>query len=120
MTPNEAILELEDTYDKELTVKQTFKYQKFLAKFTPDDVSNMTMKAIEDCKYLPRIAQLNDARKDLLILQPDRARKPDRDCPVCGGTGWQFVSVMCRVTRQEEKAVERCGCKEDPGPGGVF
>ena len=120
MTPNEAILELEDTYDKELTVKQTAKYQKFLAKFTPADIEGMTMRAIEDCKYLPRIAHLNDARKDLNILQPDRARKPDKDCSLCSGTGWQYVTAYHKLTQQEVKAVERCSCEEDPGPGGVF
>lgn len=120
MTPNEAILELEDTYDKELTVKQTAKYQKFLAKFTPNDIEGMTMRAIEDCKYLPRIAHLNDARKDLMILQPDRKRKPDRDCSLCDGTGWEYVTAFHTITKTQVKAVKRCSCEEDPGPGGVF
>ena len=120
MTPIEAVAELEDTYDKQLTLKQTTKYLKFLGKFTPADVEGMTMKAIEDCKYLPKIAHLNDARKDLMIHQPDRARKPDRDCSLCDGTGWQYVKVFYSETKQEVQAVERCGCYDDPGPGGAF
>lgn len=108
-------MELEDTYDKQLTNKQTAKYLKFLGKFTPADVEGMTMKAIEDCKYIPRIAHLNDARKDLMIQQPDRARHPDRDCSLCDGTGWQYVTVTYRETGKEVRAVERCYCREDPG-----
>jgi len=120
VTPAEAVMELEDTYDKELTHKQTAKYLKFLGKFTPADVEGMTMKAIEDCKYIPRIAHLNDARKDLMIQQPDRKKKPDRDCGACDGTGWQYVNVTWKLTGDSVKAVKRCGCNEDPGPGGVF
>ncbi len=115
MTPVEAVVELEDTYDKKLTHKQTAKYLKFLGKFTPTDVEGMTMKAIEDCKYIPRIAHLNDARKDLMIQQPDRGRKPDRECGICDGTGWQYVTVLDKIFQQEVKAVKRCGCHEDPG-----
>ena len=117
MTPVEAVMELEDTYDKQLTNKQTAKYLKFLGKFTSSDVEGMTMKAIEDCKYIPRIAHLNDARKDLNIQQPDRSRQPDRDCRICDGTGWRYVTVTYRETKQDVQAVERCGCRDDPGVG---
>ena len=115
MTPVEAVAELEDTYDKQLTNKQTAKYLKFLGKFSASDLEGMIMRAIEDCKYIPRIAHLNDARKDLLIMQPDRARKPDRDCGVCSGSGWEYVTATHGITHTEVKAVKRCGCYDDPG-----
>lgn len=115
MKPNQAIMELEDTYDKKLTHKQTAKYLKFFGKFSPADVEGMTMKAIEDCKFLPKIASLNDARKDLMIQQPDRKPKPDRDCSMCSGTGWQYVTVMDKLFQREVQAVKRCGCFDDPG-----
>jgi len=120
MTPSEAVIELQNTYDKELTEFQTARYTRFLSKFTPADVEKIIEKSVEECRLLPKIASLNDAAKDLLVQRPDRRRGPDRNCTVCDGTGWRYVTVTYSQTHQEVRAVERCGCEEDPGPGGVF
>lgn len=120
MTPGEAVIELQNTYDKELTEFQTARYIRFLSKFPNDDIEKIVEKTVEESRLLPKIAQLNDAVKDLLIQRPDRKRKPDKDCQVCSGTGWQYVTVLCKFTQEEVEAVKPCGCKDDPGPGGVF
>ncbi|MCK5318541.1 MAG: hypothetical protein KAJ55_11520 [Anaerolineales bacterium] len=120
MTPSEAVIELQNTYDKELTEFQTARYTRFLMKFTPADIEKIIEKSVEECRLLPKIASLNDAARDLLVQRPDRRRGPDRDCKVCDGTGWKYVKVFYSETKQEVQAVEHCGCEADPGPGGVF
>lgn len=115
MTPSEAIREIEDTFDKKLTPKQTSRYLRFLGKFNREDISGITEKAIEECRYLPRISQLNDAVRDLLVLRPERKRRADPGCPECRGTGWRYVVGYCKFTKQEEAAVERCNCLDDRG-----
>lgn len=119
MTPNEAVVELQNTYDKQLTDFQAARYTRFLGKFTLSDIDKIVEKAIEESRLLPRISVLNDAARDLLVLRPDRRRKADKECPTCRGTGWEYVTTYCKYTEQEEEAVKRCGCRDDPGPMGV-
>lgn len=111
MTPSEAITELEDTYDKNLTPRQADKYVRFLGKFNFNDIEKVTTKAIETCLYLPRISQLNDAAKDLLVLQPDRRVKADPGCEACQGTGWKYVEVADGSSGDLVEAVKRCNCR---------
>lgn len=118
MTPQEAVHEIENTYDKQLTQFQTVRYCRFLAKFTLDDIDKIVEKAVEETRMMPRIANLNDAARDLLILRPDRRTKADKGCTICDGTGWEYVTVTYRETGQEVQAVERCSCRSDPGPAG--
>ncbi len=115
MTPSEAVIELQNTYDKELTEFQTARYCRFLGKFKLDDIERIVEKAIEETRMLPKIAHLKDAATDLLIIRPDRKRKADPDCPVCYGTGWQYVTVMCKYSHENARTVKPCGCKDDPG-----
>ncbi len=115
MTPNEAIIELQNTYDKKLTNFQVTRYTRFLAKFTPADVARLVEKAVESERYLPRIAQLDDAAADLLILKPDRTNRGDKGCPVCSGSGWEFVTVNNDYTKnQDVRAVKPCYCRQTP------
>ena len=114
MNPREAITELEQTYDKNLTDFQVTRYTRFLGKFNMADIDKIVEKAIEDSRYLPRIGQLNDAAKDLLILQPVRRRREDPGCSICSGTGWEYVKAVRKQTGQEVDAVERCSCREPP------
>jgi len=118
MTPAEAVIELESTYDKQLTQFQTVRYCRFLAKFTLDDIDKIVEKAVEDSRLMPRIASLNDAARDLLILRPDRRHKADKGCSICSGTGWEYVTATYNQTGQEVQAVVRCSCRSDPGPAG--
>ena len=113
MTPSEAIVELQNTYDKQLTDFQTARYIRFLGKFSLGDIEKIVEKAIEGSHLLPRISKLNDAATDLLILKPDRGRKADKDCSMCDGTGWQYVHID--KPGMDVKAVRRCGCRDDPG-----
>ncbi len=113
MTPSEAIVELQNTYDKQLTDFQTARYIRFLQKFSLGDIDKIVEKAIEGSRLLPRIASLNDAATDLLILKPDRSSKPDKSCGTCSGTGWEYVTVNYHGT--DVQAVGRCFCREDPG-----
>ncbi len=115
MTPNEAIIELQNTYDKTLTDFQVTRYTSFLAKFTPTDVARLVEKAVEDARYLPRIAQLNDAAKDLLILQPERSTGGEKGCLVCSGSGWEYVTANSAKTKnQDVRAVKPCHCRQTP------
>lgn len=113
MTPSEAIVELQNTYDKQLSEFQTARYVRFLAKFSLGDIDKIVEKAIEKSRLLPRIASLNDAAEDLLILKPDRRNKADKSCGICSGTGWEYVTINKPGT--DVKAVRRCSCREDPG-----
>lgn len=115
MTPSEAIVELQNTYDKQLTDFQTARYVRFLQKFSLDDIGKIVEKAVEGSRLMPRIASLNEAATDLLILKPDRKSKADKSCGICSGTGWQYVNVTWKLTGDTVKAVKRCGCNDDPG-----
>ena len=111
MTPAEAVREIEEVYDKKLTDKQTVTYTRFLGKFNREDISRILEKAIEEARYLPRISQLNDAAKDLLILKPQRKTRADPKCEACHGTGWEYVKVTYRETGDVVEAVQRCDCR---------
>lgn len=115
MKSSVAIQELEETYGKELTTNQRSRYARFLGKFTPSDIDKMIEKATEDSRYLPRISQLNDAAKDLLVLQPDRKLKADPGCSICSGTGWEYVTINSAKTKnQDVRAVQPCHCRQTP------
>ncbi len=115
MTPSEAIIELQNTYDKKLTDFQVTRYVAFLGKFAPGDVGKIIEKSVEDARYLPRIAQLNEAATDLLILQPDRKDHADRGCPICSGSGWEYVTANSAKTKnQDVRAVKPCHCRQTP------
>ena len=116
MTPTEAVIELQNTYDKELTQFQTARYVRFLGKFNLTYIEKIVEKAVEETKMMPRIAHLKSAAEDLLILKPDRKSKADKGCTVCSGTGWEYVTVNSAKTNHKDvKAAQRCSCKDDPG-----
>lgn len=115
MTPTEAVIELQNTYDKQLTQFQTARYTRFLGKFNLADIEKIVEQAVESTKMMPRIAHLREAAEDLLILKPDRRAQPDKSCGICSGTGWEYVTVKYRETGQDVQAVRRCSCKDDPG-----
>lgn len=119
MTPTEAIIELQNTYDKTLTPFQAARYTRFLGKFNLADIEKIVEQAVESTKMMPRIAHLREAAEDLLILKPDRRSKADKGCTICDGTGWEYVTVTYRETGQDVQAVQRCSCRSDPGPAGV-
>lgn len=115
MTPSEAIIELQNTYDKKLTNFQVTRYVAFLGKFKPGDVAKVVAKAIEDARYLPRIAQLNDAASDLLVVKRERTQMGDRGCSICSGSGWEYVTVNSEKTKnQDVRAVKPCHCRQTP------
>lgn len=115
MTLSDFLKDLENYYGKAFPDPEPYRFM--LRKFNEEDLGHIRNRLFEDQKFLPKISQIYEAAKDLLIDTAHKSEsRANRDCEDCSGTGWECVTSCEITTGATYDSVRRCDCTGLPQP----
>jgi hypothetical protein len=115
MRLDDFLKDLENYYGKAFPDLGPYRFM--LRKFSEEDLERIRNRLLEDQKFLPKVSQIYEAAKDLLIDTAHKsASRVDRDCDDCNGTGWEYVTSHEITTGEPYNSVRRCDCTGLPQP----
>lgn len=105
----ETIKILENTFDKEYTTEQLDIMFNELKKLNTQRFKLVCSKLIKTNKFLPKLADIIDADREIPRKQEE---KPYKNCEICGGTG--YITYTKKIENNEYMYGARCICGNMP------